>query len=177
MLAVATPIGAMAATIDGLINITGDAFTIDLSDIIANGVGSDTAGVDVDFDPNTGDVTSATGAFTALAGSTADLFDIDFSAAVPAAVWTVGNFTFSATSYADFGTFGATQGFTAYGILTDITGTLDDTDATLLFSTQGNNALISFSTTTVSVPVPAGMLLMGTALAGFGVMRRRKKAA
>lgn len=28
-----------------------------------------------------------------------------------------------------------------------------------------------------AVPVPAGILLMGTALAGFGVMRRRKKAA
>ena len=27
------------------------------------------------------------------------------------------------------------------------------------------------------VPVPAGILLMGTAIAGFGVMRRRKKAA
>ena len=27
------------------------------------------------------------------------------------------------------------------------------------------------------VPLPAGILLMGTALAGFGVMRRRKKAA
>lgn len=31
--------------------------------------------------------------------------------------------------------------------------------------------------TATPVPVPAGILLMGTALAGFGVMRRRKKAA
>ena len=30
---------------------------------------------------------------------------------------------------------------------------------------------------TSPVPVPAGVLLMGTALAGFGVMRRRKKRA
>jgi hypothetical protein len=31
--------------------------------------------------------------------------------------------------------------------------------------------------TVEAVPVPAGILLMGTALAGFGVMRRRKQAA
>ena len=31
--------------------------------------------------------------------------------------------------------------------------------------------------TATAVPVPAGILLMGTALAGFGVMRRRKKVA
>ena len=34
-----------------------------------------------------------------------------------------------------------------------------------------------FRVVTEPVPVPAGILLMGTALAGFGVMRRRKKAA
>ena len=31
--------------------------------------------------------------------------------------------------------------------------------------------------TVAPVPVPAGILLMGTAIAGFGVMRRRKKTA
>lgn len=36
---------------------------------------------------------------------------------------------------------------------------------------------VDFTVTATPVPVPAGILLMGTALAGFGVMRRRKKKA
>jgi len=39
------------------------------------------------------------------------------------------------------------------------------------------SAQIDFTVTATPVPVPAGLLLMGTALAGFGVMRRRKKAS
>ncbi|MGC3939989.1 THxN family PEP-CTERM protein [Roseobacter sp. EG26] len=43
---------------------------------------------------------------------------------------------------------------------------------------SNNQAQLYATFTAVSqVPLPAGMLLMGTALAGFGVMRRRKKAA
>ncbi len=35
----------------------------------------------------------------------------------------------------------------------------------------------AFDIEVTAVPLPAGILLMGTALAGFGVMRRRKQAA
>ncbi|WP_298921724.1 THxN family PEP-CTERM protein [uncultured Roseobacter sp.] len=49
------------------------------------------------------------------------------------------------------------------------------------FLTQENSnnpaQLYATFTAVSQVPLPAGMLLMGTALAGFGVMRRRKKAA
>lgn len=39
-----------------------------------------------------------------------------------------------------------------------------------------NGALPDLNLTISAVPLPAGVLLMGTALAGFGVMRRRRKS-
>lgn len=47
---------------------------------------------------------------------------------------------------------------------------------TLTFDLVGTGTF-DFQLRATPVPVPAGILLMGTALAGFGVMRRRKKAA
>lgn len=44
-------------------------------------------------------------------------------------------------------------------------------------SFNGQDPDINLGIGPAPVPVPAGILLMGTALAGFGVMRRRKKAA
>lgn len=41
----------------------------------------------------------------------------------------------------------------------------------------GAAPLTDFDVRIQAVPVPAGVLLMGTALAGFGVMRRKKKKA
>jgi hypothetical protein len=43
--------------------------------------------------------------------------------------------------------------------------------------TSSSNAFELANVTVSAVPLPAGVLMMGTALAGFGVMRRRKKAA
>ena len=48
---------------------------------------------------------------------------------------------------------------------------------TLDFVSTSPAATYDFTLIATKVPVPAGVLLMGTALAGFGVMRRRKKAA
>lgn len=45
------------------------------------------------------------------------------------------------------------------------------------WSSATNKAAFDIEITTSPIPLPAGILLMGTALAGFGVMRRRKKAA
>ncbi|MEM9844571.1 MAG: VPLPA-CTERM sorting domain-containing protein [Pseudomonadota bacterium] len=42
---------------------------------------------------------------------------------------------------------------------------------------SGQNAFEFANLSTTPVPLPAGMLLMGTALAGFGVMRRRRKSS
>ena len=48
------------------------------------------------------------------------------------------------------------------------------------FSTENTDARaldLEISSITTAIPLPAGVLLMGTALAGFGVMRRRQKKA
>ena len=47
----------------------------------------------------------------------------------------------------------------------------------LYVSTNSDPSVLRVDSDVSPVPLPAGVLLMGTALAGFGVMRRRKKAA
>ena len=170
------PVAAFAVPINGIINITGSATTIDLT-ALAGGA-ADTVGVDVDFDPEKGSVEGASGVFAPVAQTDdiVDLFDIDFSDAPGDKVWEVDVggtlFSFEADTYHDFDVSAFGQGFLATGLLK--AAGFDDTAAVMKFSTQGADANISFSSTT-QVPLPAGILLMGTALAGFGVMQRRKK--
>ena len=47
----------------------------------------------------------------------------------------------------------------------------------IVVASNGLEPDLDFLVTTAPVPVPAGILLMGTALAGFGVMRRKAKKA
>ena len=186
---VMAPITASAMTINfGQLDITGFAETRDLTDavagdVIAGGQAADQAGIDVDFlNDDKGVVVNATGIF-ALEGimlnDIADMTDIDFSAA-PSTIYTVGIFTFTGQEYIAFSQVEATidtagsKSFTVAGVLTG--GDYDPTDAYMSFTTQNSEVSVSFSTTT-TVPLPAGVLLMGTALAGFGVMRRRKQRA
>ena len=66
--------------------------------------------------------------------------------------------------------------------VTGMTNTnLSDPFSMSIFTTIKAGTFASYDATISAVPspvpVPAGILLMGTALAGFGVMRRRKKAA
>ena len=170
------PVAALAVPINGVINITGSATTIDLT-ALAGGA-ADTVGVDVDFDPELGSVEGASGVFASIAGmdDIVSLFDIDFSDAPGDKVWEVDVagtlFRFEANAYHDFDVSAFGQGFLATGLLK--AAGYDDTGAVMKFSTQDANVNVSFSSTT-AVPVPAGILLMGTALAGFGVMQRRKK--
>lgn len=67
-------------------------------------------------------------------------------------------------------------------LLTELNTTFespDDLDQYLVvtWSKATKKAAFDIEITTTPIPVPAGILLMGTALAGLGVMRRRKKAA
>lgn len=185
-----TPAIASAATIIGQLDITGQAITRDLTDavagdVVAGGSAADTAGTDVtfiDLDAGTAGtqafVTGASGTFAAeglTPGTMAEMFDIDFSAA-PTNVYQVGIFTFEAQSFHSFlqTAIPSNKSFTASGVLSAVGYT--DTIAVMSFTSQNADVAVSFSTTT-TVPLPAGVLLMGTAIAGFGVMRRRKKAA
>lgn len=158
--AIAAPIAAVAATINGTIDIVGV--------VSNNGMFIADGGVEFDGD---GLASVSTGDFDGIMfGEAVTLTDIAFAA--PGTVWSVGGFTFTATSFSDI----TNNSFHAVGTI--IGGLFEETAGFLDFTSQGGNARASFSSTTVAaVPVPAGILLMGTALAGFGVMRRKSKKA
>jgi hypothetical protein len=167
--AVAAPVAAFAVTITGQIDFSG---VIDNS----NSTFSTTGSADLaDY---------ATVIYSTEAVETTDavaLTDIDFSA--PGEIWSVGGFTFTATSFANFtnNVVSNTFGFDAVGVLS--ADGFDDTAATFSLTTQSDQSFAAFSATTyisadplavTSVPLPAGVLLMGSALAGFGMIRRKK---
>lgn len=167
-LLVVAPVAASAATISGQISI-GGSVNLGTSDFSSGGY------VDLN-DP--GWVVVATGDFGVLPvnpnpGSAVTLTDIDFD--VLGAIWSVGGFTFTSTSYANIFDDGSgnDKGFTALGNVSH--ADYDLTAGSLIFTTQGpNGTTVSFSATTV-VPIPAaGLLLMG-ALGGLGFVGRRRK--
>lgn len=65
--------------------------------------------------------------------------------------------------------FSLTTVFTEVGVLAG-----DDNPQFLVLSWSDSSEGAGFDVEVAAVPLPAGVLLMGTALAGFGVMRRRK---
>ena len=153
---------ASAALINGAIDIGGQIDSADAQDLTI-----------VDFIGD-GSVIATAGDFVGVVGP---VTMTDIVIATPGEIWSVGGFTFTATSFHNL-TLNAQGGkdFSAVGILT--AAGFDDTTGTFEYSSNSSGVLASFSSSTIStVPVPAGILLMGTALAGLGVARRRKKAA
>lgn len=172
--AIATlPMMASAATIDGQLDIAGN---VNLTGSSFNASGN------VDLLPS-GGVINATGDFASSLGflDVISLVDIDFS--TPGAIFTAGEFTFTATSFSNFVDTAASVAFSALGVVSSVN--YDDTVSLLTFSAQPNGVAtqVSFSSTVLApapvapVPVPAAGLLLLTALGGAAAMRRRKKAA
>lgn len=164
---VAAPVAAVAATISGQIDITGN-INVQNSSFNASG--------NVDFAPDTGIVTFASGDFDTFVDAfvtIASLFDIDFTK--QEAIWSAGGFTFTAVNYSDFEDTD-TKHFEAFG---KISGNgFDDTNGRLSFTSQVNNpnqVTASFSSTT-TVPVPAAGLMLIAGLGGLVAARRRKAA-
>ena len=160
------PLTASAATISGQIDITGTVNT-GTSSFSATGI--------ADLNPK-GIVVIADGDFNSLTPfvSLATLTDINFAA--PGQIWSVGGFSFVASSFFDFLDTG-TKAFSARGIIAH--AGFDDTDGLLTFTAQSGRAKVSFSSTTTPAPVPvpaAGFLLVG-ALGGLAALRRRKALA
>ena len=161
VITMAAPVAAVAATISGSIDIAGS--------VTNNGSFLTDGGVTFNGNGSTQLATEDFSSVPAPALEDVTLTDIMFAS--PGTVWSVGGFTFTATSFSNE----TNTSFSAKGIISN--ASFSDTDGLLVFTTQGSNATASFSSTTTAVPIPAGILLMGTALAGFGVVRRKAKKA
>ena len=165
VVAMASSTAALAVTITGGIDIGGRVTTASAKSLdYVNFIGG-------------GDVVATAGDFDAVAGLPVTLMDIDFT--VPDAIYTVGAFTFTATSYS---TVEANKrngkDFTAYGYFS--AAGFDDTAGTFQFSSQSSRVLASFSSSSIAaeIPVPAAGFLLISAVVGVGgISARRRKAA
>ena len=159
---------AQAAIIDGQLDITG-IVNVNNSTFAPGGF--------LDFDGD-GTVVIATGDFSSIAlGSSATLFDLDFSA--PEDAYSVGGFTFTTDNYFDFDNEFPGRGFSATGVLSAAGYT--NTAGLLTLSTQSNTssqilASFSSSTTATPIPLPASVLLLLGGLAGLGAVSRGRFA-
>lgn len=156
-IAVVAPFAATAATIDqGSLTIVGTADVDANGALTGNGMGQVVA--------ETGDVSGLVG------------FSSGFSNFILATgqIWSVAGTSFTVDTFNSVANFL----FTATGVLTGLpdNGPLNATvDFAAATPTQGKSDTTFQATVTLSaVPLPAGLLLMGTALAGFGMVRRKK---
>ena len=170
---------ALALAITSQANAAPISGQIDIAGLVITGSSDFQPGGSVDFgDQNPGvigdqgTVQLATGDFAGvtLFLPVVDLFDIDFN--VLSAIWSIGGFTFTPTSYGTFDNVGPTLGFVAQGIIS--AAGFDNTKGVLTFSTQGDQGVVSFSSTTV-VPLPPALALFATGLAGIGFLGRRRR--
>ena len=174
-IAALSPIAAWAAPITGDLEI---GTTLDL----AASTFADDGRVALAADASS-IVLDATGSFDAAGLSLGDSVLLgSFDLTAPVSIWSVGIFTFEATAFSNISetVSGAeiTRSFNASGVVS--AAGFDDTIGLLSFSgtssSQKTTDVVSFNFTTdvAPVPLPAGLLLMGTALAGLGMVRRKK---
>ena len=165
------PFSANAATI-GQLDVVGNLNP-------ANSTHTPTGQVDFVGD---GSATNATGVFSpvvtieeALLGpifspTVFSLFDIEFEETTPQLIYSGGGFSYFATSFMDFDNELPGRAFDAMGFVTGPSGRLP---GMFSLSSQVNDigqALVSFSSTTTVVPVPATLLMLVSALSGLGLL-------
>lgn len=165
VLSLTAPSPAEAATVSGQVEIAG------IIDVTASDF-SETGSVSFTFP---GFALFGTGDFASDAGTFVSLFGFDFDAAGEQTILTLASgISFVAQSFSDIQD-DAIKSFTATGFLSG--GAFEDTFASLNFATSGSsNAVTSFVSSVAPVPVPASGILLVGALAGFGLMKRRRKA-
>ena len=156
---------ANAATIDGTISLSGD-----VDSYAGSGVGD----ITVDFDADLGAVLSSTNDFQTLTSgaclSCVTAFDISGSST--GLLFSVGDLSYTSTSFSDFIDTGVGITFVAQGYFSG--PGFDNTYAPVTFSVSDVGGITINYSAVAAVPVPAaGFLLLG-GLGGLAALRRRK---
>jgi hypothetical protein len=103
--------------------------------------------------------------------------DIDFGNTLPQQIFSGGGFSFTATGFSDFDNMFPGRAFDAQGFATGPFGNLP---GVFSFSSQARGpgeTLASFSSTTTVIPVPASILMLISAIGGFGFLSYRRRSA
>lgn len=180
----------LAAAIVAALPISANAVTLGQLDIVGNlnpSTSQYTPDGEIDF-LGIGTATSATGIFSsvvtieeALGGffdpTVFDLFDIQFEAAPPQLIYSGGGFSFFATEFGNFDNDLPGRAFDASGFVTTPSGNLRGQFALSTQVTDLGQTLVSFSSTTTAIPVPASVLMLIAAMASLGWLSYRCRAA
>ena len=164
-----------AATLSGQLDVTG---TVNLAN------SSFTPSGRIDFHDQVALAVIATGDFapvnTIFEGGDDTIFalnDIDFTS--PSVIYNGGGFTFTASSFTDFDSTLPGLAFAALGTITTSLLGFDPTPGRFALSLQDGASIVSFSSTTTVIPLPASALLLLSGLGGIGLIgwRRRRQVA
>lgn len=165
----AFPLVGQAVPVSGQLDITANVNLV-------NSEFSETGNVDFTDEP--GFATIATGSFESVnkpsEGATTlfTLFDTEFES--PDTIYQGGGFEFIASEFFDFEDGDTPMGFKARGIIR--AAGFDDTPGLFSFSTQSDEVIASFSSTTTVVPLPASVLMLMGALGGLAFIGKRRSA-
>jgi hypothetical protein len=179
----------LAAAILAAAPISANAVTLGQLDIVGNlnpSTSQYTPTGQVDF-LGEGTSTSATGIFSSVVTvdealgnpfdpTTFDLFDVAFAGPNPQVIFSGAGFSFTATEFLNFDNVFPGRAFEARGFVAGPSGNLVGSFSLSTQATTPQQTLVSFSSTTIAIPLPASALMLIAALGTLGWLSYRSRA-